>query len=395
VTATSTKAPRKSEAAAGEQAARIAPATARTAAYEYVFPAIRGVQAGRVYFVSMCPLKLLPKLFIWVDDDLPVELRAQRTLNKGRIPEMVHYIRENPTSYTFSAITASVDAQVQFVPYEGEEHGSVNGVLRVPMDGRFIINDGQHRRAAIEEALKSHPELGDETIAVVFFIDKGLDRCQQMFADLNRHAVRASKSLGVLFDHRDPIAAATREVVSTSPVFRNFVEMESTSLAKASRKLFTLSAIHGAHEELFRGREETLSHADMTRIASEFWALVDAQFPEWSEVRNKHMRSPEVRSDFIHSHGIVLTALGRIGRSLLHDNPDPESWREALNKLSTLDWSRTNARLWEGRAILGGRVSKATSNVLLTTAAIRRHLGLPLEPDEQRAVDAAGKESRS
>ena len=39
------------------------------------------------------------------------------------------------------------------------------------MTSRFIINDGQHRRAAIEEALKERPELGDETIAVVFFLD--------------------------------------------------------------------------------------------------------------------------------------------------------------------------------------------------------------------------------
>ncbi len=69
--------------------------------YEYAFPAIRGVQAGRVYFVSMCPLKLLPKMFVWDDDDLPPELRAQRTLNRGRIPEIVRYIEENTASYTF------------------------------------------------------------------------------------------------------------------------------------------------------------------------------------------------------------------------------------------------------------------------------------------------------
>jgi DNA sulfur modification protein DndB len=58
------------------------------------------------------------------------------------------------------------------------------------MSSRFLINDGQHRRAAIEEALKVRPEFGDETISVVFFIDAGLENSQQMFADLNKHAVR-------------------------------------------------------------------------------------------------------------------------------------------------------------------------------------------------------------
>ena len=56
------------------------------------------------------------------------------------------------------------------------------GKLTVPMTARFIVNDGQHRRAAIEEALKERPELGDETISVVFFLDVGLRRSQQMFA---------------------------------------------------------------------------------------------------------------------------------------------------------------------------------------------------------------------
>jgi DNA sulfur modification protein DndB len=370
-----------------------APSIKGMASYEYAFPAIRGVQAGRVFFVSMCPLKLLPKLFVWDNDDLPVELRAQRTLNKGRIPEIVRYIEGNPTSYTFSAITVSVDAQVEFTPYGGAEHGAVNGVLRVPMDGRFIINDGQHRQAAIEQALKANPALGDETIAVVFFIDKGLDRCQQMFADLNRHAVRASKSLGVLYDHRDPMAAVSREVVSTSPVFRGFVEMESTSLPSASRRLFTLSAVHGAHEQLFKGLGP-FAHGRMVQLALAFWQQVDAQFPEWREVRERRMLSPEVRTDFIHSHGIVLTALGRVGNSLLRTDLDPQSWTACLQKLASMDWSRTNSQLWQGRAIVGGRVSKATSNVLLTTAAIRAHLGLPLEPDEQRAEDAYRKERR-
>ena len=54
-------------------------------AFHYVFPAIRGIQAGREYYVSMCPLRLIPKLFLF-DEELTPELRAQRTLNKARVP---------------------------------------------------------------------------------------------------------------------------------------------------------------------------------------------------------------------------------------------------------------------------------------------------------------------
>ena len=88
------------------------------------------------------------------------------------------------------------------------------GLLHIPMSGRFIINDGQHRRASIELALRERPELADETIAVVFFVDIGLKHCQQMFADLNRYAIRPSQSLGALYDHRDERAEIARRVVA-------------------------------------------------------------------------------------------------------------------------------------------------------------------------------------
>ena len=161
--------------------------------FSYVFPAIRGVQAGREFYVSMCPLRLLSKLFHFDDEELVPELRAQRTLNKGRVPEITRYIVDNKSSYTFSAITASIDGEIDFQPVSEENSTTFRmGTLTVSMDARFIVNDGQHRQAAIKAALTTSPDLGDETIAVVFFIDRGLHRCQQMFADLNRHAVKPS-----------------------------------------------------------------------------------------------------------------------------------------------------------------------------------------------------------
>src|SRR5579885_3177577 len=77
--------------------------------FEYVFPAIRGIQAQREYYVSMCPMRLLPKLFLFDEEELVPELRAQRQLNKARLPELCRYITENPDNYVFSAITVSID----------------------------------------------------------------------------------------------------------------------------------------------------------------------------------------------------------------------------------------------------------------------------------------------
>ena len=153
------------------------------------------------------------------------------------------------------------------------------------MSARFIINDGQHRRAAIDQALRNHPELGDETIAVVFFLDKGLERCQQMFADLNRYAIRPSPSLSILYDYRDETARLAKSLIAGSDIFRDVVELEKTSLAPRSRRLFTLSAIYHATNELLNGLPETTPE-DTARLALEFWETVAAQLDEWGRVRS-------------------------------------------------------------------------------------------------------------
>ena len=53
--------------------------------FSYSFPAMSGIQANRDYFVIMCPLKILPKLFIFNESELSPELRSNRILNKGRL----------------------------------------------------------------------------------------------------------------------------------------------------------------------------------------------------------------------------------------------------------------------------------------------------------------------
>lgn len=356
-----------------------------SAAFEYVFPAIRGIQAKREYFVSMCPLRLIPKIFLFNEEELVPELRAQRILNKNRLPEISRYIVSNRENYVFSAITASIDADVKFEPIGTGTEGSRVGLLHIPMKARFIINDGQHRRGAIEMALRENPELADESIAVVFFLDIGLERSQQMFADLNRYAIRPAKSLGVLYDHRDELANVVKLVVATSPIFRNAVELERSTLSARSRKLFTLSALYSATLALMANFENR-SKKEKEKIAADYWEEVATHFPEWELVRKRTLTAGEVRRDFIHSHGVVLQALGHVGNTLLHIFPN--DWNKKLQDLETLDWSRSNSKVWEGRALIGGRVSKVTHNVVLTTFIIKAHLGLPVTPEEQRVEDA-------
>ena len=349
--------------------------------FGYSFPAIRGVQAGKSYFITMCPLGIIPKIFLFDEEELVAEVRAQRTLNRSRVPEIADYILHNQDSYVFSALTASVDGAVRFEPSVMANANDQIGTLHIPMTANFVINDGQHRRAAIEQALKAQPNLADETIAVVLFRDSGLKRSQQMFADLNRYAVKPSRSLGLLYDHGDEWAEVTRKLVADCVAFRDVVEMEKTALSSRSRRLFTLSAIYGATKLLLVDFiDDTLdTRADR---AIRFWNAIERLIPEWRRVREGRLTSGEVRQDFIHSHGIVLSAIGRAGCSLMATHP--KSWLSKIKSLKQINWARSNYALWEGRAMRNGKLSKTNDNIILTANVIKNTWGLPLTPDEKR-----------
>lgn len=346
------------------------------------FTAIRGVQAGREYYGAMCPLKVIPRIFIFDEEELTAELRAQRTLNRSRIPEMATYIVDNPRDYIFSSITASVDGEVKFEPH-GEAGNAKNvGSLLIPMTSRFLINDGQHRRAAIEEALKKRPELGDETISVVFFVDAGLTRSQQMFADLNRHAIRPTKSIGILYDHRDPLSQLARTVAEEVSVFKGLIEIEKTSISNRSNKLHTLSSIYQATQALLAKKKHGKISSQEEKLAIDFWQAVGSLMPDWELASQKKVSCAELRRDYIHAHGICLQAIGLAGASLLAQ--DRRGWKGKLKGLGKVDWSRSNTKIWEGRALMGGRVSKAIIHVNLTASTVKKSLGLSLSAKDKQ-----------
>ena len=114
------------------------------------------------------------------------------------------------------------------------------GVLEISMDAKLLINDGQHRKAAILEAISEDDSLLNETISVVFFEDEGLTRSQQMFTDLNKHAVKTSNSIAELYDSRDQLAVVTRTVISKIIFLNTYTDKEKDILGKYSSNLFTL-----------------------------------------------------------------------------------------------------------------------------------------------------------
>lgn len=333
----------------------------------FIFPAVKGTQAQREYYVSMVPLEIMVKIFQFADEELPPEARAQRVLNKARIPEIRDYILLNPDSYVFSALTVSVDGDMEFQAIN--ETAPQVGTINISMTSRFLINDGQHRRAAIAEAIKINPALKNEHISVVFYQDEGLLRSQQMFSDLNRFAIKPTKSINILFNSREESAIIAKRIIEEVDVFKGLVEKERTAISNRSKALFTLSAVCTATNELLAGIDLPLQKK--VEHARDYWNTVGKYIIEWNKVKTGEMKSSDVRKDYICSLSVTLVALGYAGNAIIQYSSD--SWEKYLQKLSTIDWRKTNPQ-WEDLVFVNGKVAANRSTQKAMSAFMREVL---------------------
>lgn len=344
--------------------------------YVYKFPVVKGVQARKEYYIAMVPLKMLTRLFQIDDEYVLPEYRAQRKLNEARIPVICKYILDNRDSYVFSALAASIDGEYEF---RSDAFNPDVGTLEVSMDAKFLINDGQHRKSSIMEAMREDPSLGEETISIVFFADKGLARSQQIFTDLNKNAVRTSNSISELYDSRDEIAVITRSVVWNIDFLDSYTDKEKDNLGKFSSNLFTLNSFYSANKTII-GRKVK---ENAEQFLMEFWTAVVEHMVQWQELQHKEITKLELRENYIATQNIVIQALGRIG-NYFYTNPKSDM-KECMKKLDHINWNR-NAKIWYLRAISEtGRIITNKKAAVLIANVMKMEMNIPFSPEEQNA----------
>ena len=356
----------------------------------YSFSAIRGTQSGQPFYTVMVPLSQVPRIFCFDDTSLPAELRSQRVLSKARVPQIATYIANNPDNYILSSLCACVDGEMSFRSASNASELRNVGILTIPMEARILLNDGQHRRAAIERAINLKPELENESVSVVLFCDLGLERSQQMFADLNKNAVRPSGSLNVLYDHRDPLAKLSAHVLSEIEFFGRFTDLEHSSLSNKSPSLYTLSSLNQANGWL-ADREADRFGNETRAIVVEYWREVFENMRDWHELQACTVKAHELRQKKVHAHGVILQGFGLLGARLILEKP--KKWHTLLKKLGEIDWSRTNSTVWEKRVMNGKRMNGQSRSVLLGANVLYRSVGLELDERGRTAEESLSKES--
>lgn len=316
-------------------------------------PAIMGTQSDVPYYAAMCPIEFLVKLFKYEDPTLPPAMRAQRVLNKSRIPEMRDYVLSG--NYTFSALTASIDGQFEFSPVSKSAQA---GTLKIDATAQVIINDGQHRREALINALELKPELRNEHIVIVFYKAEGLAQAQQIFTDLNKHAIRPTKSLNILFDNRENFSKMVRETITEVVGFAGRTELEKTTISNRSKNLYTLSGIYSSIEELTRNTK--LEEKELKKLVVNFYSTAYLSIAEWQRVVLGEISACDYRKTYVTAHAVFIKALGKVGRVLFERYGD-EMFAK-LTDLNRVNLRKDNNEL-QGIILHGNRINGASVSV--------------------------------
>ena len=340
-------------------------------------PATRGNQAGKPFFSTTIPFKFLVRMFRFDEETVPADLRAQRKISEPRAQAIADYILGNPDSFVLPAITASCDQSMSFESLS-EKHEI--GLLSIPLDSYLQINDGQHRRRAIELALRENPLLADQSISVTLFFDRGLAASQQMFADINARATKPSGSINALYDLRNPYSRWILDILSQRPAIKARIDMENAAPGKNSSYLWSLVAFHKFAGVLTGLNEKNIGRVpDLKAKTDEVVAFLDAlgAIPFWKPMLDGKMAAEEMRENFIISHAVFLHALAVLGSHTAN--------LDQLAGLSGIDPSKA-APAWQGRSVIHGKMRKTTDGVNSTAAVLLRACGIAL-PENLARLD--------
>ena len=348
-------------------------------------PATRGKMGKTVYYTATLQFGAVTKLFTFDPDEmaeLSPEYRSQRALKTKRIPEISAYILDHD-DYIFSAITVSVDSdEVEFEPVEDEAD---IGVLKLPLEAKYVVNDGQHRVAGISAALRSDSRLARDTISVVVLPDGGLERSQQIFSDLNRTVHKTSRSLDILYDHRLPINRITMTCTEGVELFKRRIDKERVSLSVRSPKFATLSGLQQANIQLLGNPSEKTKKTDedfLKEVAMSYWNRLTDLVEPWTAIREGDIKPQEARQEYVSSYALALWALGAVGRTALAaqvaDAASGSPLADALDGLAEINWLKTNPD-WQGICMAENEVVTRMPTRRATADYIKWKIGLTTE----------------
>jgi len=194
-------------------------------------PAIRGYMGSLIYYTATFTFTQIAERVRHVNEELHTSSslrdQIQRSLTTNYV-SIKNYILTQKEHFFNALVLAIYDGDPTWneleLDFKGKDYYSM-GFLRLNGEEKIFPVDGQHRVEGIKEAIKVNPELGDETITVIFIghhNDKeGKEKTRRIFSTLNRYAKPVKPGDIIALDEDDTVAITTRNLLESYPLFMN------------------------------------------------------------------------------------------------------------------------------------------------------------------------------
>lgn len=361
--------------------------------FSYKFGAVMGVQNDRIFYQATVPFRVLSSM-LKLDDNFDVTKRSQRLVNKSRGKAVAKYLQKNVDGfYVIPPLVGFIEGDFEFeeVPLDGF-YGL--GRMKVSLDSRFMLFDGQHRAFGIREALALAPELAHQNVSIMFFNGLTLSQRQQAFHDINFTQKTPAAALCIAYNERDDLDKAVIDTFNQSNL-RGFIEYEKNVASGDSSCIYSLKSLKDFAVNVIGSKTLTADNSELLeRYTAALFSMVNIPaYIAYLEMTNKQFvkfgfnAAQAIREHYIIGHAVVLKALGLLARPLIDAYPD--EWEAKLVALKELSIWHKSSDDWLNRCV--SQHEKMLSNaqaVRLTLYKLKELCGIALTDAEQQEADS-------
>lgn len=355
--------------------------------FTYTFGAVLGQQNGRPFYQATVPFRTLASM-LKLDDNEDVNKRSQRMVDKTRAKKVAKYLHNNIDGfYVIPPLVGFIEGEFNFeeVPLDG--FGSA-GRMKVSLDSKFVLFDGQHRAFGIREAMALSPELGQQNVSIMFFAGMNLSERQQAFHDINFTQKTPAAALCIAYNGRSDFDKMVVETFSQSSI-RGIIEYEKNAASGNSDKIYSLKTLKDFAANFCGKDVQADTQHRLSEYISELFTAVNIpahltriELDKSELLKHGFVLAKYYRENYILAHAVTLKALGLLGRALLSEHPS--DWRQKLDAIGDIKVFDKHSEHWLDRCVTGRE--KMVSNQLavrLTFYKLKELCGLALAPKEK------------
>ena len=274
-------------------------------------PAFRYMQSGKVFYSLTLGFTELGR-FLSIDNEFDVLKRSQRLINEKRVKKLVKYLENE--DFILPALTGYIEGYFTFKEI-GE---NVNiGYLKLPLDCKIKLFDGQHRASAIisvcnkQYGLEAKFRRSSVTLNLAQSLE--LDMRQQYFSDINSNSSKPSISLSSTYNKNDARSKLAHRVINDLNL-SSYIEYEKNVITN-NKSLYAFKSFSDSLAKAFSVKkdhfvtEELVSNAVL--IYSAWMKLL-----KWETILDTNY----YRKNNILLHNLMIITIGSVTKTLLDDN---------------------------------------------------------------------------